>query len=791
MAINNENNNSSISIDELRDFLTGNNPRSSISRNDGFIRNNNNNGPLAGLSGDPKALISFMRSIENANTYLEALGDKLEGMDESSEAFQKTLEEINRTAEAISDAESKLSHDDYERWERVTNYLDQEAELQQRKTQQYKEEIEALKIANAEIKANDKLSAAQKRREIEANNRHLVSLERQRRELERGEQTFAEYRSRGGTLAGQLFNVSQTSRQASADYSAEENNKGIVDRFTDAANKIVDSLNGIRTSMTNAINKAASELSHYYGLIDSNLEGTGVRFADIAEKAVSNMGIGTLVKQTDYLNNIASLTSAGLNYSVEERALLETIKNKTLHTFEANNSALNRLIRLKQQDLVSSQFGLELALKNALNGAFADTSYLNNLFDSVSSAIVDASAANQGDITTFNSTVQTWLGYMYESGLSEGVVSKIASGINALGSGNVNALASDADVQRLFLLSMDRIGMDYADTLQTGLSSSDTNALMKSIVSYLAEISDNTSDNLVLQSSYSNLFSMTTSDIKAIKNLSQIDVTGIVDSSTAIKNTQTAISNLSSRTLASEMINNAFENAQYTFGQEIAGDTGKYIAYKAADVLYNIFNDFSDAGGVVGNIAKVGKTVAAATQFGIGATGLISVIKSIDSLTDSTGALQSMIVNRVGGTGGLNGVSSQAAFVTSDTSSSGPFANTSANFKTVADNGFTEMEQTYGKADTWGNAEEDESLAILKKLEAAIIGNKSGDHNAIAVSLEGMNDEVLKSFASIFADEDAMLSTFTGDNTVITDNMFKFTDDRTSSTTAKEKTKSI
>ena len=46
-----------------------------------------------------------------------------------------------------------------------------------------------------------------------------------------------------------------------------------------------------------------------------------------------------------------------------------------------------------------------------------------------------------------------------------------------------------------------------------------------------------------------------------------------------------------------------------------------------------------------------------------------------------------------------------------------------------------------------------------------------------------MNDAVLKSFASIFADEDAMLATFEGDNTVLTDALFNYFDDTTSNST--------
>ena len=64
---------------------------------------------------------------------------------------------------------------------------------------------------------------------------------------------------------------------------------------------------------------------------------------------------------------------------------------------------------------------------------------------------------------------------------------------------------------------------------------------------------------------------------------------------------------------------------------------------------------------------------------------------------------------------------------------------------------------------------------------------ENGDGYAFAVSLEGMNNAVLKSFASIFADEDAMMSTFTGDNTVLNDALFNYFDDTTSNSTEADK----
>ena len=43
-----------------------------------------------------------------------------------------------------------------------------------------------------------------------------------------------------------------------------------------------------------------------------------------------------------------------------------------------------------------------------------------------------------------------------------------------------------------------------------------------------------------------------------------------------------------------------------------------------------------------------------------------------------------------------------------------------------------------------------------------------------------MTNEALSSFASIFADESAMSDTFSGENNVLADNLFKYGEDTTS-----------
>ena len=103
------------------------------------------------------------------------------------------------------------------------------------------------------------------------------------------------------------------------------------------------------------------------------------------------------------------------------------------------------------------------------------------------------------------------------------------------------------------------------------------------------------------------------------------------------------------------------------------------------------------------------------------------------------------------------------------------------NFKTISDKSSLrfsgdEYQITQEKIDEELD-KEDPMLTILKELEKTFMGNNE-DKYAIAVSLQGMSDEVLKSFASIFADEESMTDIF-GDkeDDKRRNNLFKYAPD--------------
>ena len=547
---------------------------------------------------------------------------------------------------------------------------------------------------------------------------------------------------------------------------------------------VLDSIMGIVTSINNKmgeyINKAAESIKSYYGRMSAGLYGYAT-YKDIADLVDSTLGGNTLIKQTDYLSRIAELSAQGIARDVESAALLETIRDKTLLQFDASNESLRRLIRLGNEQVYQSQFGLELQLKKVLNSTFKDSGYLSGLFDSVRDAIMDAAVSQTGDITAFSSIVQTWMGAMYSTGLSSQVVNQIASGINALGSGNVTALAGDEATQRLFLLAMDRVGLDYADILQQGLSLDDTNKLMTSIVDYLDEIATNTSDNLVLKSSYSGLFNMSMTDIQAIHNLASQTgniASNAVNTANAIATTENAITNMvSANTSVAEKWDNFFENFQYAMGANIAESSGLYNTWRVSSIVEDLASSVTKnaylSKTALGAVAKGAGVVAGLVK---GAMSVGTIIAEIGNLHPVAGS-ESMLLQLLNTGGDSSSISNIVA-----TASGNTFSRTSLKNSSMFTNVSKNVSEVESQAAGWSD-DSDVVNKVLGEIEKTIMKLEKGDGYAFAVSLEGMNNNVLQSFASIFADENAMLETFQGDNKVITDALFSYLGDSSSTTT--------
>ena len=103
-------------------------------------------------------------------------------------------------------------------------------------------------------------------------------------------------------------------------------------------------------------------------------------------------GISPLIKQESVVSNLEKLVGQGISFDVEQRAFLETIKDKIATTFEAADGTLLRLVRIQQQDTTAARLGMESALTSFLNNMYETTEYMQSVAKSVRNSLQEAEA---------------------------------------------------------------------------------------------------------------------------------------------------------------------------------------------------------------------------------------------------------------------------------------------------------------------------------------------------------------------------------------------------------------
>lgn len=435
-----------------------------------------------------------------------------------------------------------------------------------------------------------------------------------------------------------------------------------ADMAVEIAKAINDILGPLLEGMDKSLDKAVEGSVKYMGVIDTRLQGLDNRDNALEKigKVASNLlsgdlmgllgkeetgkfyqqflgavmkdGNSVLINQNKWVENIASLVDRGVAQEVEGQALIATLSDKIVTTFDVLSEDLRRLIRLQQSNITASQAGVESGITQFLNTTFANTEYLgtsggSGVYDSVKSGIMDAlSQMNVDQATSFEFAVQKWLGSLYTLGASQSTISTLASGLNLLSTGNINELAGKTSTQTLFALAAERAGISYADILTGGLDADTVDALMKSMVNYLGEIANNTS-NQVLRSEWSNILGISISDLRAIQNLTQNE--SLLNSILSVENVDRSkaeslflnqLGQISSRTTLSEMTSNFMENLSFTFGSSLLQNTTAYMGYKlgrmiddGGEQLGKIFNSklIPTVIGAVGKLLSFGAALPA------------------------------------------------------------------------------------------------------------------------------------------------------------------------------------
>lgn len=345
-------------------------------------------------------------------------------------------------------------------------------------------------------------------------------------------------------------------------------------------------------AVSNNLEDYFGSFSKYLGTIDARLQGSTKSFSNISSMISRNLAGSPYVRQTQVLENLNTLVAQGIAYNVEQRAFLMTVSDKIATTFDTFDANLTRLIKIQQADITAARLGMEANLTKFFNKMYQDTSYLNNLSDSVSAAIIEAnSQLSRDEALAFEHTVQKWLGSLSSVGMSESTISMLAQGIGYLGSGNISALSSNQELTNLLVMAANQAGLDYSQILTGGANANIINQLMQGVVSFGQQIAS--SNNQVVKSQYAQLFGMTISDLTSLLNLSSNDLVAISDNmltySSAIKETEKQLGMLGSRTTVYDRIQNVFSNFLAGTGENIANNTFAMTTYLLTDMIEETF----------------------------------------------------------------------------------------------------------------------------------------------------------------------------------------------------------
>ena len=507
----------------------------------------------------------------------------------------------------------------------------------------------------------------------------------------------------------------------------------------DAGKQLVGNLAKIAlnfgATMDKGIEEYAGIFSKYQASVEARLQdGTtndNKRFKALVDTVKANLAASPYLKQETMLNNLNELIQLGVNYNIEQRAFLQSMTDKVVTTFNAFDSNLLNIIRLQQADSTAARMGIEALLTKSFNSMFKDTSYLGNsgAYDTVSSNLFETIAQlGRDEGLEFEYVVQKWLGSLGSVGVSNDTLSKIATAINYLGTGNVQALQSDSAMMNLLTLSANRQGLDIGGILNQGLNAETTNTLLRGIVDYVQEIS--ASNNMVVRQQFGQLFGFSMSDMVAALNLNTDQLNSVqesmIDFTKATAEAQNQLNQVGSRMHLSELIDNAFENVMATTAGNIASNAGTYALWRTLNLVESLTSGIAiPTISVMGSGVDLETTVVGLMKTGIAGLSLIGTLATAFSNSKEGGSLS--LANWGGeeylqrGTG-FSGITTGYQATVSRTVAMG-----SGSGEDMAEHSITSAQQEGNDKIESAQSQETATEKMLKAIMIAVTGSETAD----------------------------------------------------------------
>lgn len=356
---------------------------------------------------------------------------------------------------------------------------------------------------------------------------------------------------------------------------------------------------------------------------------------------IGKLGASPFFRQEDAEERFDRLISQGIAFNVKERAFLDVLKDKVATTFNVADGTLLKLVRIQQADTSAARLGMESALTEFLNSMYATTEYMQQAAESIRSNLYEATALmGAKEATEFEFQVQKWMGSLYSVGFSN--TEGLSSALGKIVAGEIEGI-TEGNMGNLLVMAANEAGKPIANILEKGLSASDADDLMKSMVEYLAKLYNETKGSKVLAQQFANVFGLTASDLKAAANLApSVKEIAKHDETfgSLIQQVYDLTGSMVARTSLGEMGENMKANFMYSMAASLANDPFSSFLNTAANMLndlvggieipfINVFGFGFDLNATVADLMNVAALVGP-TLSGIGkmAAGLANLVPS-------------------------------------------------------------------------------------------------------------------------------------------------------------------
>ena len=538
----------------------------------------------------------------------------------NTDSINKNVESLNEETRALNDAAKSM----------ISSFTTA-TKLQQSSRDILRSYVkEQKKALEDEAKQKKKLSEEEERRKenARARDRKYAEWEEQnKRQLKQHLKDIQKLKEETGKADIEQYRALQEEEKKLQDLISNKS-KGITSKI--ASSKVgqvaLNAGNQLFGEASTAIDSALEQFRGYTSNIATRLSGNTDTFNTMVGRISNATAFNGAVSAPSVVNNLNALVSSGIAYNVELRAYLATATDKIATTFDVFDSNLLRLIRLQKHDTTAAYMGMEATLTDLFNETFKDTSFLNKggLSDAITGSILEAtSQMGYSEGLEFQYSVQKWLGALSESGASQSFVTTLASALNMLGTGDVNGLANNSQMQSLLALAANNAGLNYSDLLIGGLNATNTNTLMYSLLNYLGNVSSVSSGNNVLRNAFGNVFGFGMSDVRAIQNLLSGQASTIYNSSLsyggAEGKTSSQLQTMLDRTSVYDRINTTIDNMLYNIGSAVATNELFSGLWTGAGLLEKLLGNPEIGGVDIFKLAKLG-----IAGFGGGAQALLN-----------------------------------------------------------------------------------------------------------------------------------------------------------------------